>query len=72
MQSVWDEYVKEKRVTIKALPCKSQSKIYQQKVPRSKMILCQIREFIRKRRDIRERLVDKDITILILSLGYLE
>ena len=36
------------------------------------MILFQIREFIRKRRDIRERLVDKNITILILSLGYLE
>ena len=36
------------------------------------MIICQIREFIRKHREIRERVVAKDITILLRSLGYLE
>ena len=72
MKSVWSKYVKEERVTVNAQPCNSQSKIHQKRVPISKMILFQIREFIRKRHDIRERLVDKDITILILSLGYLE
>ena len=36
------------------------------------MIICQIREFIRKSRDIREQVVAKDITILLRSLGYQE
>ena len=71
MQSVWDKYVKEDRVTVKALPCNSNSNIYQQRVPRSKMILCQIIDFIRKRREIRERVVAKYITILLRSVGYL-
>ena len=36
------------------------------------MILCQIIEFIRIRREIRERVLAKDIMILLRSLGYLE
>ena len=48
VQSVWAEYVKENRVTVNALPCNSQLNIYQQIVPIAKMIICQIREFIRK------------------------
>ena len=36
------------------------------------MILCKIREFICKRREIREQLVAKDITTLLCSLGYLD
>ena len=72
VQSVWADYVKVKRVTVKALPWNSQSKIYQQTIPRSKMILCHIIEFIHKPRDIRERVLAKDIMILLRSLGYLE
>ena len=71
VQSVWAEYVKEDRVNIKALPCNSQSKIYQQRVPRSNTIIFQIREFICKRREIREQVVAKYITILLCYLGYL-
>ena len=36
------------------------------------MILCHIIEFIHKPRDIRERVLAKDIMILLRSLGYLE
>ena len=36
------------------------------------MILCKIREFIRNSREIRERVVTKDITILLCYLVYLE
>ena len=71
VQSVWADCVKQKRVTIKALPCNSQSKIYQQRVPRSNTIIFQIREFICKRREIREQVVAKYITILLCYLGYL-
>ena len=70
VQSVRDEYAKEEMVIAKALPCKSQSKMYQHRAPRSKMVLCQIREFICKRCEIRERVVAKDITTLLRSLGY--
>ena len=31
VKSVWDEYVKEERVTVKALPCKSHPKIHHQR-----------------------------------------
>ena len=72
VQSVWAEYAKEKRTTVKAMSCNSQSKIYRQRGPISKMILCHIRDFIHKRRDICERVVAKDIMILLCSLGYLE
>ena len=36
------------------------------------MIICQIREFICKLHDIRERVVAKYITILLCYLGFLE
>ena len=71
VQSVWDKYAKEDRVTVKALPWNSQSKINQQRVPKSKMIIFQITELIRKRSGICERLVAKDITMLLWSLVYL-
>ena len=57
------EYVKEERVTLNVLLCNSQSKIHNKRVPRSNMILFQIREFIRNLREIRENVVAKDITI---------
>ena len=72
VQSVWAEYVKENRVTVNTLPCNSQLNIYQQMVPIAKMIICQIREFIRKWRNISEQVVAKYITVLLRSLGYLE
>ena len=72
MKSVWSKYVKEERVTVNAQPCNSQSKIHQKRVPISKMILFQIREFIRNLLEIREHVVAKDITILLRSLGYLD
>ena len=72
MKSVWSKYVKEERVTVNALPLNSQSKIHQKRVPISKMILCQIREFIRNRLEIREHVVARDITILQCSLGYID
>ena len=71
VQSAWAEYTKEERLTVKSLSCNLQSKIHQQRVPRSKMILVHKRESIRKCREICEWVMAKYITILLRSVGYL-